>query len=335
MKIKATALLGLTILTSPLIHAETTIYGRLDNMLNYIDAESNAYDISGNRDPSNDTDSDSNWDINTRSTRIGVKGSEDLGNGHEAFFHAEWAFNSTEGGSTADAGFRNRLAYAGIRGDWGSGAIGRQWTPFYKSVNKTDVWNNNAYNSFYLGLFRTGNALTYQSPDFNGFSAALLAIVDGDNKAKDGVDAWNISGDYQNGPASLGLSYYKRYEISGSDDSHLAGIAGSWNFGTAKLIAQYETGELLQFGTQSDDVDDWAVMGEYYLGNNILRALYGGTEINRVDSSSWALGWQYNFSKRTRAYLEYGLPGGVARDTNGTYKTGEGDLLTLGLRHYF
>ncbi len=334
MKKTSISLAILATMIAPSAGAETTLYGRLDTMLNYIDGDAKAFDVDGNRDPANDIETEGAWGINTRTTRIGVKGSDDLGNGLRAIFQAEWAFDSASGGSTA-GGLKNRLAYAGLNGGWGKAAIGRQWTPYYGSANKTDIFNNDAYNAYYFGLFRTGNSVLYETPNFSGFTASLMAILDGANEAKSGVDAWNISGDYENGPASIGISYVKSYEAGDKDDSHLLGASGSWNFGMAKLIAQYENGEKVFSGTDADDLESWAIAGEFYLGNNTLRGIYGNAEIGKVDGTTWALSWQYNFSKRTRTYVEYGEPSGVGRNSDGTYTVLDGDVFTLGFRHDF
>ena len=152
--------------------ADTTLYGRIHTSLEYEDGD--AIDIS--RSPTTGAISESvstaddTWNVRNETTRIGVKGSEDLGNGLKAIFQAEWAFNSAEGGSTA-GGLGNRLAYAGLSGGWGTAAIGRQWTPYYGAVDKTDIFNGGSFNNTYIGTFRTGNAIQYVSPNWGGFTA--------------------------------------------------------------------------------------------------------------------------------------------------------------------
>jgi len=320
--------------------AETTLYGRIDTALTLAD-----------------DDTDDAWDVATATTRIGVKGSEDLGNGLKAIFQAEWAFTSSEGGSydtvttefTTGEGedatdykinshnFRNRLAYAGLSGGFGTVAIGRQWTPYYGAVDKTDIFNNPSSvasaNANYLGPFRHGDMLSYVSPNFSGFQGKLAVIADrstglGDS---DGIDAYNPSLHYENGPINVGASYIGYDDDVGGQDQW--GIAGAYNFGMFKVIAQYEDVDETE-GTNDDDGGDaWTLAGEAYFGNNTVRALYGQVDAddNSGELDVWAIGFQHNFSKRTRVYAEYTAN---EYDLKGDSDVDK-DMLSLGLRHDF
>ncbi len=148
--------------------------------------------------------------------------------------------------------------------------MGRQWTPYFGSVNKTDIMNLNPSNGgigggidanangHYLGLTRTGNALAYVSPDFNGFSAKLALVIDDGRTAaaaasvdtsvtpnittnavaaapdaSDGIDAYNLSLDYNNGPLSVGFSMldFDSALATTSANADRWGLAGKYNFG--------------------------------------------------------------------------------------------------------
>ncbi|MCP3869521.1 MAG: porin [Gammaproteobacteria bacterium] len=326
-----------------LASAETTLYGRLDTMLNYQDGDAYVQDQTGNVTR---TISDSEWDVNSNTTRFGIKGSEDLGNGLKAIFQAEWAFNSAEGGSTQLGSFnRNRLAYAGLSGNWGTAAIGRQWTPYYGAVDKTDIFNNSTYNAYYIGTFRTGNAISYATPNWNGFSGGLAVVVDDDtNQGQNGIDAWNLALNYENGPIDLGFGYHNTKgwdnvaNATSVGDYKGWGLAGAYTFGnTAKISGQYEAFDV-PFANATGTTLDWksyAIAGEYYMGNNTFRALWGQLDFDFDKEDTWALGWQYNFSKRTRVYVEYGEPSGASRDTGTSVSVGDGNVASFGLRHYF
>ena len=324
--------------------AETTLYGRLDNALTWWDLDIKQ-DRAGNKLDRADRIDEQAWDTTTGTTRIGVKGSEDLGNGLKAIFQAEWAFNSTEGGSTDDGGgdgnLKNRLGYVGLAGGFGTVAIGRQWTPYYGAVNKTDVFNNPASeasaNGNYLGLTRVGNAVAYASPNFGGFTVKTALIIDGETGLgdSDGVDAWNPSIEYNNGPISIGASYlgYDDDIVAGNGDEpeDRWGISGSYNFGMFKLIAQYEDRDETEndiTGDLDNETDAWTLLGEAYLGNNILRAQYGQVDNDAFDDELdvWAIGIQHNFSKATRVYAEY---------YSNSHDDNDISELALGLRHDF
>ncbi len=288
--------------------ADATLYGRIRNSLVY-----NDFDIPGQ---------DEQWDVESQSSRLGVKGSEDLGNGLKAIYQIELEMNTSEGGGTSRPGgsdtFGTRLGYAGLSGNWGTLAIGRQWTPYYGSVDKYDVYDVGNFNDTYIGLTRIGETVAYISPNFSGFSGKLALIIsDDDNDVdEDFADLWNASIDYNNGPLSVGFSYLG---VEGDDvnngDWDQFGLAASWKFGDMfKLIGSYESRDgngLATAAAQSrDDVDAYTIMGEVYFGNNTIRAHYGNVDTDVTggsdqDDDQWALGFKHNFSKRTSVHVEY------------------------------
>ncbi|MCB1760305.1 MAG: porin [Gammaproteobacteria bacterium] len=292
--------------------AETTLYGRLSTAV-----------VTG------DDDTDRAWDVETGTTRIGVKGGEDLGGGLKAIFQAEWSFTSDDGpGASTVGGLGNRLAYVGLSGGFGTVALGRQWTPYYGSVNKTDIFENakstNGANDYYIGLVRTGKAVAYVSPNFNGLQAKVAVIADRATGlgTDDGVDGYNISLDYNNGPISVGASILEAKDTFTNDRW---GVGASYNFGMFKLIAQYE---------DKDDIagagaaDSWAVGGEVYFGNNTVKLVYGQMDPDGGDELDvWGVGLDHNFSKATKVYVEY-----TDSDNDSTIDSNQ---LAIGLRHDF
>ena len=64
-------------------------------------------------------------------SRIGLKGSEDLGNGNAVIYQLEWGFNGMDSDSS---GFKNRLAILGLTGEWGTFTAGRQNNPFKVTI---------------------------------------------------------------------------------------------------------------------------------------------------------------------------------------------------------
>lgn len=303
------------------VSADTTVYGRINNAL-----------------VSTDRGTSDSWDIDGQASRFGVKGSEDLGNGLKAIFQYEWSVDSSD-----EATLGGRLAFVGLTGGFGTVAIGRQWTPYYGAVDKTDIFNLTDFNSMTFSPTRTGNALAYVSPNFSGFSAALALVISGDDPAdtEDTIDAINLSLNYNNGPLSVGFGYHDQDSntssvaagvdsfgvpfaatTSTSPDVTLWGLSGKYNFGAFAVIAQYE-----ELENGSVDSDAFSLAAEAYFGNNTVRALYGERDVGGVvDQDQWAIGIQHNFSKRTRVYAEYGSEDDGFSDI---------DVFGIGLRHDF
>jgi predicted porin len=325
------------------VSAETTLYGRINNSVVYTD-----YD-----DPDTPSENafDEEWDVKDNASRVGVKGSEDLGNGLKAIFQWEAQIETADGGSTYD-GIGQRLGFVGLSGDWGTFAIGRQWTPYYGSVDKTDIFNLPSMDDYYLGLYRTGNALAYISPSWNGLTGKLALVVDEEQSDNVGngestVDIANLSIDYNNGPLSLGVSYAGFYGDDDPRDFYQVGAAGKYTFNDMfAIIGQFEYVDddlTLDDGTQLE-LTSWAVAGEYYFGNNTIRALYGVvTDDGDVDKdwNVWSIGFQHNFSKRTRVFVEY-QDSEINQTSTESYSLanldsieGEATKFGVGIRHDF
>ncbi|MDF1529968.1 MAG: porin, partial [Sedimenticola sp.] len=282
----------------------------------------------------------------TNGSRIGLKGDEDLGNGLKAIFQYEFATNTSEGGGYAGgaASLNNRLGFVGLTGGFGTVAIGRQWTPYYGSVDKTDIMdlnpsqggigggiNGNA-NSHYLGLTRTGNALAYVSPNFNGLTGKVALVIDDGRTAaadvSDGIDAINVSLDYNNGPLSVGFSvldFDSALETAPAGADRW-GLAGKYNFGNFALMAQYEDRSDSSAG--NDGSEAYGIGGQAYFGNNTISVVYGQrTPDVGADLDSMGISFRHDFSKRTRIYATY--------EQHESSSTVEPSTFGVGLRHAF
>jgi predicted porin len=185
-------------------------------------------------------------------------------------------------------------------------------------------------------LFRLDNSIYYTTPDFSGFSAEAMLVMSGavnDSQGySDSLDLWNLTAKYSNGPFFAGISYI---QLDGDDNVLLDdGITidldlNQWIVGlgytggpfSVGLI--YEQGTINEFGLLgtakfdgvrlfgNDDANNWYLTGEYRFGNNTIRAAYGqldtGLDIPRFDETidNYLVGYQYDFSKRTRIWVEY------------------------------
>jgi predicted porin len=152
-------------------------------------------------------DRNDGFDVASRATRLGFKGTEDLANGLKAIWKMEFQIDVADrGGScwpigrdiinsigsptlnqgdingTCDAGqlVTARNAYVGLAGGWGTFLVGRHDTPFKMSTGKLDLFADTLadYNST-IGFvdLRTNSAIAYVSPSWSGlsFSGALVA----------------------------------------------------------------------------------------------------------------------------------------------------------------
>jgi predicted porin len=124
-------------------------------------------------------------------SRLGVRGSEDLGNGLKAIFVIESGLNidtgsaqTQSGSANASAGtFASRDSYVGLEGGWGRFTMGRQALWYGNGVIEQATSNYvNTGASFFSGTMsrgnngpttRTNNAFVYTTPTAGGFNGSL------------------------------------------------------------------------------------------------------------------------------------------------------------------
>ncbi len=182
-------------------------------------------------------------------------------------------------------------------------------------------------------LFRLENSLYYATPDFNGFSGEAMLVMNGAKNDpsgySDSIDLWNIAAKYSSGPFFAGVSYI---QLDGDSSYSIGnGVAldldlSQWNVGLGYAAGaftiglMYEQGTLNEFGLLNnakvnnvkvfggDDATNVYLAGSYTFGNNVVSAAYGQLDPGTDGSDSidnYLLGYQYNFSKRTRMWVEY------------------------------
>jgi opacity protein-like surface antigen len=116
-------------------------------------------------------------------SRIGFRGTEDLGNGLSAFFTLETGAKIDTGELDASNTIFNRQAFVGLKSRAGEVALGRQYTPWHLALVAIDPFGT-GYAGTSKNLFpdngsnvRTSNTITYKSPKVNGFDGELAYSV--------------------------------------------------------------------------------------------------------------------------------------------------------------
>lgn len=308
--------------------ADTILYGEAKVSVDYVDNVRNP---------------DSYWDVVNNGSKLGIRGSEDLGGGLSAFYQYDFSVDMTEGGNFD--GLNQK--FVGIKGGFGALTLGTQDTPYWKILNITDIFNSSRMfdGTVYLGgslteqtndngsLGTLANSIDYQTPIFNGFSAEALLVMDGRINSpagfSDGVDLWNINLKYSQGPYFAGLTYVKM-DGGGNVDVGQNQVMNfnmeNWGLGLGYKTDQWLVGLIYEQGDLADvnfdrqirvngvqkatggDAQSWLLVGQYVFGNNVVRAAYGQTDtgIDGEDGiDNYRLGYQYNFSKRTLVWAEY------------------------------
>jgi predicted porin len=250
MKKSTLALAVAAALATSVAVADTTLYGSARVSVDYVS-------IDGGPDA---------WDVRNNSSRLGVRGEEDLGGGLSAIYQYEFGVDLTEGSSGFES---NRPKWVGLKGDsWGSVTLGTQWTSYYNVAGVADIFNSNrsfAAATGYLGgpglgplnrNFASGqrmdNTIIYMSPNFSGFSAEATLVMNGTSDlgavpdTSDGIDLWQIAGKYKNGPFYAGAVYgqLQNSDLVTDDDFRQWAVVGAYQPGPFTIGLLYEQGDL-------------------------------------------------------------------------------------------
>ena len=131
-------------------------------------------------------------------SRIGFRGSEDLGGDLAAVFTLESGFNPDTG--TAGQGGRlfGRQAWVGLKGKWGTLQIGRILNMTFYATAKSDVLGPNLFSinsiDLYLPNARSDNAVGYLG-SFNGLTVGATYSLGRDGSGAGGPSATNCGGE--------------------------------------------------------------------------------------------------------------------------------------------
>ncbi|MBE0494700.1 MAG: porin, partial [Thiomicrospira sp.] len=253
--------------------------------------------------------------------RLGIKGSEDLGNGLQAIYNFEWQID-TANGNIADG---QRVGMVGLKGGFGTFEAGRikvpykyaggvKYDPFvttYLEARKSGGMSASAFghNSFW------DNSVAYKN-DFGNVNVWIAYGVDGGN----GDDFSGNSGDL-----SAAVTYKaNNFEVFAStamdsdqqssdndldtDFAYTANkVGGQYKMGNHTFSAQYEmiTNENAA-GTNEDSTV--AFLGyQMKMGATTLVAQLGQTDDDNdaKDTDYMALGAIHRLSKKTRVFGGY------------------------------
>ncbi|MEY4979162.1 MAG: hypothetical protein RLZZ352_1432 [Pseudomonadota bacterium] len=278
-------------------------------------------------------------------SRIGFKGTEDLGGGLKAHFVLEQGVNLTNG--TA-AGF-NRQANVGVSGQFGTVKIGRVYTAF-------DDINGAANSGFDSDLSATagtwvgytGNPtgqIYYASPVFNGISGAVSLTPQG-NKSATNPDVTSLHLKYSNGPIYAGVAYQDEAPTTGSSVKYFL-VNGSYDLGMVVLKASYRNVDNTNASNTLYNIfsnrkaDEFQVGADYPVNSQLTVSVgYASSKLKGVDTrlganptsgsiqnaEGYGVAAGYALSKRTTVY------GGLrANKVNGTSDS----LVAAGVSHAF
>ena len=260
---------------------------------------------------------------NLASSRVGFKGTEDLGNGLKANFVLETAVKvdtgANGGGSTR---FFDRAAWVGVSGGFGELRLGRQDSAIGLLAGNSSILGAQAYDDLKIAKTFSGdayrrvdNAITYVLPKFvDGLSAQLQystaagssSAVGTENADKIGSN-YGLNVQYAAAGFSAGLGYINAKRSTTVDDTGVLAYLG-YDFGVAKLTGYFEqderdsAAEKLQVVGGRVDVPvgkDFKLQASY---SQVKDQSLSATDTVGDDAKIVALKGVYTLSKRTSVY---------------------------------
>ena len=284
---------------APAVMADTTLYGLANMSLDYIDVgDGNSLVRGGTAGTSCANQPNTVWcqgaavkgsgnlNVQSGSSRIGVKGSEKISNDLSAIYQAEFGVQMSD----STTALTNRNQYVGLSSkSMGTFVAGRHDTPMKLAIAKYDLFgdqigdNGNiagaAYGTSAGFNLRTPNTVAYMTPNFAGFNATLAYVADHD--LGQDTPGYDIN-DNQAFSVSAGYEYKKLFNVTVAYEKHDAG-----NVAQANLKALTDSEDAFMVGA-GVNVAGFTINGLYNQIQNF----------DNVKVNIFGLGGAYTFDKK-------------------------------------
>jgi predicted porin len=331
-----------------LANADVKIYGQIDLSLLATDSDAPGFEDDIN--------------MHSQNSAIGIKGSEDLGNGLSAFFKMEYEADISNGGDFGTG----RDQFVGLKMEsFGKMTFGTTSTAYKSPGSKIDPFYRTPLQARNIGLQsnlhsgkgeegqgRGTNMVRYDSPSLGGLGLTATYQFDDDKGDGEDDDPYSIGLTFKGGGLYAAASYISTQQ---DDDNSAAQVLARYDIGDFSVhgIYEFDLGLITaqrsngftdnnggRAGTANDDgADIWSVGATYTIGNNLIAADWGngsdsdgkdgvaGSGDDNEEYDVWRIAAYHSFSKRTRVYAGY---------ANTDYEDkGEDESIALGIRHNF
>ena len=272
------------------------------------------------------------------SSRLGFRGVEDLGGGMKAGFHLEAGVNNDDGTGSASSALNqaqtaanvgtqgltfNRRSVVTLSGSMGELILGRDYTPQFWSETVYDPFGTNgvgtniAFNKGGTTGVRSSNGIGYKSPSMGGIALWAQTWM-GENastaaKVGDG-NGFRIT--FDQGKFSAAVADSSLTTGAGTTNK-TSNIAGSYDLGVAKLMAQSNTTKI----TNAADIKSSLIGALVPMAGGTFRISSAQSERAGNKQKQTSVGFVNPMSKRTDLYATYARlanSGGSAVGLNGS-----------------
>ncbi|MBT2968306.1 MAG: porin [Candidatus Thiodiazotropha sp. (ex Ctena orbiculata)] len=267
------------------------------------------------------------WGVDSIHSRVGVKGSEDLGGGLKAVYHFEFKVNQDSG-----SGLGDRNQFMGLAGGFGTALLGSHDTPLKMAQGKFDEFGdlpNGDLANVIPGDDRVDNVIAYVSPAMGGltFVGALVSGERSDLELDGPADHISLAGLYSNGPIFASLAY-NSYDLGSVDaEPSLLRLTGIWNAGMWQVGVMWASMDLDLDGVNDPDylglsghvkVGSGKIKAQYLMGDSTNGGVSGlvpgftpnvnvGFPVSDPENevTQFSVGYEHSMSKRTKAHVGF------------------------------
>ncbi|HQQ69785.1 MAG TPA: porin [Alicycliphilus sp.] len=287
-------------------------------------------------------------------SRFGIKGTEDLGGGLKAGFQLESGFASDTGAGTGWPGLATvgnginfgRQSEVNLSGGFGMVRLGN-FVPesYYATADYVSMHNHDTgssadalyYDPVWFGGLGTKNKIGYRTPNMGGVTVDAAMLLHEKAAGTNNKNGFDLAANYNMGPLHLGAGY------SYVNSNYQFGLRALYTFGQFTVGGYYQRNKddnQLVAMTGAGTRNNFRLSGMYTLGASEFHANVGRanswSHLNDSAATQWTLGYNYNLSKRTKAYGYYTR---VSNDNAANYNVSHsGDNFSsfaLGIRHAF
>ncbi|CAB0151564.1 Major outer membrane protein P.IB [Pseudidiomarina piscicola] len=248
---------------------------------------------------SNDDGASTDTELESNSSRIGVKGGRKITDDLEVIYQLEWQVDLADLGG--DDNLKSRNQFVGLRGSFGELTVGRRDTVLKTVQGDIDQFSD--YVADVKGLFegenRTSNTISYYSPSFNHFQVAGSIVLSEGDTQDDGYSMALSYGDEALDATGYYFGAAMDREVDGYDIERLVGYTKVSDTMFGLMWQQQERVD----GTA--EADGFVASVQQPLGQFRLKAQYQVIDFGNGEDDALSLGVDYKLASSTKIYTWY------------------------------
>lgn len=302
-------------------------------------------------------------------SRLGIRGTEDLGGGLQALFMLESGMKIDSGASDVANAIANRQALVGLNSrTLGLLTLGRQKNPLYKALGEVGDPFGLGYAGTAKNLFplvgsntRSSNTVAYATPSCQGWSGELSYSLGEQAGSASAGRQYAAALAYSNGDLNARLVYNRRNSDTATpavaqEPGRNLLLVAHYNFHVLKAFFAYGQDRgynsavlpsanaygyqtAPQASTDSTDLLLGATVPAGARGTIMTSFIHKNDKQWNQDASQLGIGYSYAWTRRTSTYLAYAKihnQNGAGYTVGNNGDAGSGDsAFDLGIRHAF